>query len=205
MISKVLQRQDMILQCTVSRLESLSCAATGIQIRLLSQLRGQKTEGQIREQPQELVASQKAWPLPKPVICRERQRGHNPWSTTDLPGCIAVPLAEVWITAQGCQRSAEEILLSLIHVLTKCLAGINIYASQTKINKNLGFRKGRVFFLLLIFSYNTHFYVPLQSGRLGVNRTDHCKVKFHWSKFSIGVIFFWNSLFLLDFKHFQPN
>lgn len=68
----------MILQCTVSHLESLSCVATGIQIQLLSHLQGYKTEREIRQHLQERVAYQKAWSLPKPVIHRERQRGHNP-------------------------------------------------------------------------------------------------------------------------------
>lgn len=68
----------MILQCTVSCLESLRCAAVSIQIQLLSHLwvRGiSKTE--ITDTSRNALPHRKGWSLPKPVIHRERQRGCN--------------------------------------------------------------------------------------------------------------------------------
>jgi len=78
MISKVLQRQNTILQCSVSCLESLSCAATGIQIQLPSDLWGHRTGRELRQHLQEHVDHQKARPLPKPATNRGKQRGCSP-------------------------------------------------------------------------------------------------------------------------------
>lgn len=68
----------MILRCTVSCLESLSCAAVSIQIQLLSHLRVRETKTELTDTSRNALPNRKGWSLPKPVIHRERQRGRNP-------------------------------------------------------------------------------------------------------------------------------
>lgn len=77
MIAKVPQRPNMILQCTVSCLESLRCAAVSIQIQLLSHLGVRETKMEITDTSRNVLPNQKGWSLPKPVIHKERQRGRN--------------------------------------------------------------------------------------------------------------------------------
>lgn len=146
-----------------------------------------------------MFAYWKAGSLPKPV---------THWASCGkqmtFTGCASVLCAgvQVMVCGSGMPVWYRRNLAKPHPQSWPSLARINLYVSQIKMNRNWGFRKAG-FFHLLIY-YNTLFCASSE-WCTGIKQNWPYKTKNSLKQIQHCCYYFWNSLFLLDFKHFQPK